>query len=115
MLVQESLADTGTLGYRGNTASPVVQLGEDLDCGGNDLPSALVTPAKRLAIILRLAVLLHRGRDDEPDPDLTISVSSQQVRLSLARGWLISKPLTHADLRQEQSWLKTIGIKLQFD
>lgn len=79
------------------------------------LPSVLVTPAKRTAVILRLAVLLHRGRSsDDSHHKLKIHVQGQQVKLNFVKGWLEENPLTEADLEQEQAWLKTIGIRLSF-
>ncbi|MEM7358748.1 MAG: Ppx/GppA phosphatase family protein [Pseudomonadota bacterium] len=78
------------------------------------LPATLVTPAKRTAVILRLAVLLHRGRGSNLPEVPELVVNGQQLALQFPPGWLDSKPLTLADLSQEQSWLKAIGIKLQF-
>ncbi len=78
------------------------------------LPSTLVTPAKRIAIILRLAVLLHRGRASEQPLVKHFSAEGQQLAIRFEAGWLESNPLTEADLNQEQAWLKNIGIKLAF-
>lgn len=78
------------------------------------LPSSLVTPAKRIAVILRLAVLLHRGRDGMSSDVLTAKAEGQQLKVQFLDDWLLSNPLTEADLKQEQSWLKNIGIKLSF-
>lgn len=79
-----------------------------------DLPSTLVTPAKRVAVLLRLAVLLHRGRGNNVPMSTTIAVEAQQISLEFEAGWLETNPLTEADLRQERSWLKSIGLKLNF-
>ena len=78
------------------------------------LPSNLVTPAKRIAVILRLAALLHRGRDGMSSDVLSAKVEGQQLKVQFSDGWLLDNPLTEADLKQEQSWLKNIGIKLSF-
>lgn len=78
------------------------------------LPSVLVTPAKRVAIILRIAVLLHRGRNNIQLDSLKVSVQGQQIKLSFANEFLQHNPLTEADLQQEQSRLKSIGIKLSY-
>lgn len=78
------------------------------------LPATLVTPAKRTAVILRLAVLLHRGRGSSLPEIPVLNVNGQVLELQFSPGWLDSKPLTRADLQQEQIWLKNIGIKLQF-
>ncbi len=79
-----------------------------------DLPSTLVTPAKRIAVLLRLAVLIHRGRVGHGAEDVLISVDGRTVALKFAYGWLEQNPLTEADLKQEQAWLKQIGLKLDF-
>ena len=80
-----------------------------------DLPSTLVTPAKRIAVILRLAVLLHRGREKELSSLLEARIESgYQLKLMFEPEWLDKNPLTEADLKQEQAWLKQIGIKLVF-
>lgn len=80
-----------------------------------DLPSAIVTPAKRLAVILRLAVLLHRGRSgDLEEKNLEFQAEGQQATLAFKDDWLQRNPLTQADLRQEQTWLKAVGISLKF-
>ncbi|RBP50800.1 Ppx/GppA phosphatase family protein [Arenicella xantha] len=79
-----------------------------------DLPSTMVTPAKRVAVVLRLAVLLHRGRGSHVPSSIDMSVEAQQIVLKFEPNWLESNPLTEADLRQERIWLKSIGLKLSF-
>ena len=78
------------------------------------LPSTLVTPAKRVAVILRLAVLLHRGRGSQLTTAINAQVVDQQLKIEFDQGWLSKNPLTEADLKQEHSWLKNIGISLNF-
>jgi len=79
-----------------------------------ELPSKLVTPAKRSAIILRLAVLFHRGRGDRFPGVERFFARGQDIELHFKDGWLADNPLTEADLVQEQTWLRNIGIKLGF-
>ena len=78
------------------------------------LPSTLVTPAKRVAVILRLAVLLHRGRGSQLTSEIKARIVKQQLEVEFDAGWLNKNPLTEADLSQEQSWLGAIGITLNF-
>ncbi len=78
------------------------------------LPSILVTPAKRIAVLLRIAALLHRGRSSSLSTTVNVSADGQRIELKFDLGWLENHPLTKADLKQEQAWLKTIGIKLGF-
>ncbi len=67
----------------------------------------------RLVILLRLAVLFNRGRNEEQSPEIRISVTEDQVNLLLDTQWLEQHPLTKADLEQEQLWLEGSGIRLQ--
>jgi len=79
-----------------------------------NLPSKLVTPAKRVAIILRLAVLLHRGRGSQLTSPIKARAVNQKLEIQFEADWLSKNPLTEADLKQEHSWLKAIGITLNF-
>ena len=78
------------------------------------LPSNLVTPGKRIAVILRLAVLLHRGREQKLTTDIKAVADGSSISLEFDQGWLQQNPLTAADLKQEQTWLKNIGVSLYF-
>jgi exopolyphosphatase/guanosine-5'-triphosphate,3'-diphosphate pyrophosphatase len=78
------------------------------------LPSTLVTPAKRIAVLLRISVLLHRGRGSTLETQVQAVADGQCLELTFDNGWLASHPLTKADLKQESSWLKSIGVKLNF-
>jgi len=79
-----------------------------------ELPSTLVTPAKRVATILRLSSLLHRGRSSNSPESMTTQAKGQQLSVEFSQGWLANNPLTEADLVQEQARLKMIGIDLSF-
>lgn len=73
-----------------------------------------VTPAKRLAVILRLAVLLHRTRSVVIPEQLLVSVQGVSLSLSFPQGWLDEHPLTLADLQKERKKLSVIGAELNF-
>ena len=79
-----------------------------------DLSSNLVTPAKRIAVLLRLSVLLHRGRGGLTCKNIRAKADGQQLSIQFAGDWLQNNPLTEADLKQEQQWLKSVGLKLSF-
>jgi exopolyphosphatase/guanosine-5'-triphosphate,3'-diphosphate pyrophosphatase len=66
-----------------------------------------------LIVLLRLAVLLHRGRGPRSLPDLQLQVKGKQVALDFPRGWLDDHPLTALDLEQEVGYLELAGIKLR--
>lgn len=70
--------------------------------------------ALRLSVLLRVAVVLHRGHSEIPPPKISIE-SDTEVRLVFPEGWLNDHRLTEADLRQEAAYLESAGIKLSFE
>ena len=78
------------------------------------LNAAMVTPAKRLAVILRLAVLLHRTRSIVIPANLTVNVKGSHFMLGFPTGWLDDHPLTLGDLQKEKKRLSAIGIELVY-
>ena len=63
-----------------------------------------VAPLQQLAILLRLAILFHRGALPlVAPPDLT--ATGRHVVLHLPARWLTDMPLLAADLEQEQEWI----------
>ncbi len=77
------------------------------------LPDRLVPNVLRCALILRLAVLLHRGHDREPLPAFELRLDGpQSATLSLPRRWLDSHPLTLADLDSEREYLQEVDRTL---
>jgi exopolyphosphatase / guanosine-5'-triphosphate,3'-diphosphate pyrophosphatase len=76
------------------------------------LPERLATPARRLMLLLRLAVLLHRGHDPQQPPPVEFSATGNRLLLSLPAAWLANHPLTRADLEVERELLSEIGYRL---
>jgi exopolyphosphatase/guanosine-5'-triphosphate,3'-diphosphate pyrophosphatase len=76
------------------------------------LPDRLSRAGLRCALLLRLAVLLHRSHEREPLPVLGLSVGNAVMTLSVPAAWLDAHPLTRADLDSEQEYLDDIGFKL---
>jgi len=70
-------------------------------------------PLKKLAILLRLAVLLQHTRSGEIPP-LKISVSKKKIHLQFEPGWLDVHTLTQADLEAEADYLTKLGYHLSF-
>ncbi len=66
-----------------------------------------------LAIILRLAVLLHRNRLSQR-PEFRISFRKDTIRLQFPANWLEQAPLTQADLALEARYLKAAKFRLDF-
>ena len=76
------------------------------------LPAGWRRKGLRLAILLRLAVLLNRSRSSEPLPDIRLDVTKDSVALRFADAWLKDNPLTLADLQREREYLKAVEYTL---
>ena len=70
--------------------------------------------ARRLCVILRLAVLLHRGRSGDVKPDPILAVEGDKLGISFPNDWLAAHPLTQLELEQEAERLATAGVHLVF-
>ena len=71
-----------------------------------------IAPIKRLALLLRLGVLLQHGRTNEPPPPFTLEAKGSRLSIHLPGDWLSSHPLTLADLKSEQAYLKQADMQL---
>jgi exopolyphosphatase / guanosine-5'-triphosphate,3'-diphosphate pyrophosphatase len=78
------------------------------------LPKVLEEPARKLIVLLRLAVLLRRDRADVPMPAVTAKAGGNQLALRFPEGWLEAHPLTHADLAEERKYLEAFNLDLKF-
>jgi exopolyphosphatase/guanosine-5'-triphosphate,3'-diphosphate pyrophosphatase len=78
------------------------------------LPPSWHQKTWRLILLLRLAVLLNRTRAPDKLPAMQVSVSGETLRLGFPDQWLEQHPLTLADLRQEDGFLKKGLVKLAF-
>ncbi len=67
---------------------------------------------KRLCVLLRIAVLLHRPRTDRVDLEVECKVKKKKIEMTFPSGWLNQHPLTRADLVQEKQYLQSVGINL---
>ncbi len=76
------------------------------------LPDRLMAGALRCALLLRLAVLLHRSHDREPLPVVELDVEGDQLVLRLGKRWLDAHPLTRSDLETEAETLREAGREL---
>lgn len=66
-----------------------------------------------LAILLRMAVIFHRGKKSEGLPSLKLVVERKKIKLKIPKSWLEQHPLTHADLETEMRHLDDIGYSLE--
>jgi exopolyphosphatase/guanosine-5'-triphosphate,3'-diphosphate pyrophosphatase len=69
--------------------------------------------APPMALLLRLAVLLHRGRSSVPLPDIGLTARSNALEVRFPPNWLDDHPLTAADLQTEVALLKSVGFRLR--
>lgn len=65
-----------------------------------------------VAVILRLAALVHHSRSPMPLPDLKISSDGLHFIMQFPEGWLASHPLTAADIDEEKDYLSAWDISL---
>lgn len=77
-----------------------------------DLPPLRSETTLRLAILLRLAVLLNRSRSSRPLPALTLELDRQTLTLGCPQRWLDDHPLLIADLEREREELAILGLTL---
>jgi exopolyphosphatase/guanosine-5'-triphosphate,3'-diphosphate pyrophosphatase len=68
----------------------------------------------RLAVLLRLSVLLNRGRSTNPLPDYKLSANNGHIEIKFPDNWLAEHPLTEADLASEAEYLGAVKTTLGF-
>ncbi len=78
-----------------------------------DMDDAAVAAFVPLLVCLRLAVLLHRRREDI-DTLPKITQSEFGYKLQFEAGWLKGNPLTLAGLKLEKDQYESIGVELVF-
>jgi exopolyphosphatase/guanosine-5'-triphosphate,3'-diphosphate pyrophosphatase len=69
--------------------------------------------APAMTLLLRLAVLLHRGRSSVAMPEIRLTARSDSLEMRFPAGWLDDHPLTVADLQSEIEHLKGVGFRLR--
>jgi exopolyphosphatase/guanosine-5'-triphosphate,3'-diphosphate pyrophosphatase len=69
--------------------------------------------AVHLIVLLRLAVLLHRGRSSTALPQIELSATPKSLEVRFPARWLKDHPLTAADLLQEVDYLRSSGFRLR--
>ncbi|MBC8027033.1 MAG: Ppx/GppA family phosphatase [Steroidobacteraceae bacterium] len=79
----------------------------------DELTSPWDKRAPAMTLLLRLAVLLHRGRSTVALPALGLMPRADALEVRFPPGWLEDHPLTIADLQHEIENLKTVGFRLR--
>ena len=67
----------------------------------------------RLAVLLRLAVVLRRNRSGEALPPLQLEAAPANLTVTFGEGWLESHPLTRLDLDLDAQFLAVIPFALE--
>ncbi|MFC4260649.1 exopolyphosphatase [Marinobacter lacisalsi] len=67
---------------------------------------------KRLAVLLRLGVLLQHARNYDPPPAVKARASGKQLTLIFDEEWLSDRPLTLADFENEREYIGRQGFAL---
>ena len=77
------------------------------------LPPDRAALAPLLTVILRLAILLNRGRERAVEVEVT-RATKHHLALRFPAGWLETHPLTAADLEEEAEHLRRLDLELAF-
>ncbi|GAC1623664.1 MAG: exopolyphosphatase [Nevskia sp.] len=91
-----------------------LQRGKFAQSALDDLPESWQQPMRRLAMLFRLAVLLHRSRAPGLRIPFAIEATARTVKLAFRAGWLDRHPLTREDLELEAEYLAATGYRLRF-
>ncbi|HET6655284.1 MAG TPA: Ppx/GppA phosphatase family protein [Gammaproteobacteria bacterium] len=67
-----------------------------------------------LALLLRLAVLLHRSRTGLDDSAMRVTADERTLSVEFPPGWLAVRPLIAADLEEEAGYWQAAGWTLEF-
>ena len=67
----------------------------------------------RLALLLRISVILHRSRNDQAPPEIILAADQQKLTMTFPNKWLKAHQLTKADLEDEAKHWKSIGYSLK--
>ncbi|VVM08524.1 exopolyphosphatase / guanosine-5'-triphosphate,3'-diphosphate pyrophosphatase [Methylacidimicrobium cyclopophantes] len=68
-----------------------------------------------LSLLLRIAILLERSRQDSLLPVIELDVEERRWKLRFPPNWLEEHPLTKADLAAEAVYLAPMGFRLRFE
>ena len=77
--------------------------------------SPFVKTSNHLCVLLRLSVLLHRGRSKQTLPNIDITVKDKEIKLQFPQGWLDNHSMTLADLIKEINYLDGADYQLIFE
>ncbi|HHJ34146.1 MAG TPA: Ppx/GppA family phosphatase, partial [Gammaproteobacteria bacterium] len=76
------------------------------------LMKPFVKAGKHMCVLLRIAVLLHRGRSSQAIPEIKITIRKNNINLRFPDNWLDEHSMTLADLIKEMHYLDAAGYNL---
>lgn len=76
------------------------------------LPAVWQGRTRNIVLALRVAVILHRGRNPATWPPVTLTHEGSTLAVLIDADWLAERPLTRADLEREGERLAKAGITL---
>jgi len=77
------------------------------------IPPRLRGTAEKLTVLLRLAVLLHRGRANAPAPRVRLAVRrDRDLEITMPAAWWRDHPLVRLDLELQARYLRALGVHL---
>jgi exopolyphosphatase/guanosine-5'-triphosphate,3'-diphosphate pyrophosphatase len=76
------------------------------------VPRSAGRRVRRLAVLLRLAVLFNRSRTDVALSEITCSARGRRISIGVSDAWPALNPLTWADLQRERDYLADAGIEM---
>ena len=86
-----------------------------LDCYNDTMDAEIRHKLIQLSIMLRLAVVLNRGRELVNESIVDVATKKNTIALLFKGDWLSRNPLTEADLKTEMDYLSVTDYKLKFD
>lgn len=66
-----------------------------------------------LIVLLRLTILLHRGRSSTALPPMELTAKPRTLEVRFPARWLKEHPLSVADMQQEIEYLRPHGLRLR--
>jgi exopolyphosphatase/guanosine-5'-triphosphate,3'-diphosphate pyrophosphatase len=79
------------------------------------IPDRLLVRTKRIAALLRIAVLLHRSHEADSAPVVDAKANGENLVVMLDKRWLDQRPLVRQDMSGEPEDAADLGVTLRID
>jgi exopolyphosphatase/guanosine-5'-triphosphate,3'-diphosphate pyrophosphatase len=77
------------------------------------IPDRLLVRTRRVAALLRIAVLLHRSHEADAVPHIEARASGDTLALTLDKRWIEQRPLVRQDISGESDDIAGLGVTLK--